>query len=87
MKIVFHKQFGKQLKKLNKKQKEAVKNRLVIFLEDPYCEQLNNHGLQGKYNNYRSINITGDLRAVFKLAEDGSEVVFVVIGNHSQLYS
>jgi len=87
MKIIFHKQFEKQLKKMDKKQREIAKNKLVIFVEDSYCEQLNNHGLQGKYNNYRSINITGDLRAIFKLSEDSAEAVFVVIGNHNQLYS
>jgi addiction module RelE/StbE family toxin len=86
MKIVFHKQFEKQLKNLNKKQKEVLKNRLLKFLEDPYDKQLNNHGLQGKYDNYRSINISGDLRAIFNLSEDGLVATFVLMGKHSQLY-
>ncbi len=85
--IRFHKQFEKQLQKMNKKQKEDVKNKLKKFLEDPYSKELNNHGLQGKYKNYRSINITGDWRAIFKISEDGQEVVFVILGNHNQLYS
>ena len=84
--IRFHKQFSKQLKKINKKQQETIKNKLKIFLLDPYQAQLNNHGLSGKYKNYRSINISSDLRAIFKLSDDGREAFFVVIGNHNQLY-
>ncbi|HBU07473.1 MAG TPA: hypothetical protein DEB09_05330 [Candidatus Magasanikbacteria bacterium] len=85
--IHFHKQFEKQLKKMNKKQQNIIKNKLKIFLLDPYQVQLNNHSLSGKYKNYRSINISGDLRMVFKLSDDGEEAFFVVIGNHNQLYS
>ncbi len=72
---------------MNKKQKEDIKNKLKKFLENPYAKELNNHGLQGKYKNYRSINITGDWRTIFKISEDGQEVIFVPLGNHNQLYS
>lgn len=71
---------------MNKRQKEDVKNKLKKFLHDQYCRELNNHGLQGKYKNYRSINISGDLWAVFKLSDDGGEAIFVLLGNHNNLY-
>jgi len=87
MKIIFHKQFEKQLKKITNKQKESLQDKLKIFSEDPYNKILNNHGLHGKYKNYRSINVSGDLRAIFKLSEDGETIVFAVLGKHSQLYS
>jgi len=64
MKIRFHKNFKKQYKKLNKKEQEKVQQRLELFLENPFHPQLNNHPLKGKYTDYRSIDITGDLRAI-----------------------
>ena len=86
MKIRFHKNFEKQYKKLRNKEKEKVQKKLELFLEKPYHPQLNNHPLKGKYTDYRSINITGNLRAVYKhINED--ECVFVIIDSHSNLYS
>jgi addiction module RelE/StbE family toxin len=86
MKILFHKNFEKQYKKLTKREKEKVRERLGLFLENPFDPQLNNHPLKGKYVDYRSINITGDIRAVYKFI-DKEECIFVVIGSHSNLYS
>ncbi|MDP2586534.1 MAG: type II toxin-antitoxin system mRNA interferase toxin, RelE/StbE family [Candidatus Komeilibacteria bacterium] len=88
MKISFHKNFIKQLKKLSVKERQQTKERLALFLESPFHEQLNNHPLKGKYLGFRSINIKGDLRAVYKsISESDQECIFVLIGNHSQLYS
>ena len=85
--IRFHKNFEKQLKKSSEKQKNEIKEKIKVFLTDPFEKKLNNHALHGKYKNYRSINIKGDLRAVFKLSEDGEEAIFTVLANHNQLYS
>jgi mRNA-degrading endonuclease YafQ of YafQ-DinJ toxin-antitoxin module len=38
-----------------------------------------------KYLGYRSINITGDVRALYTVKE-GALILFVFIGTHSQLY-
>lgn len=86
MKIRFHKNFEKQYKKLMKKEQEKVQERLELFLENSFDPQLHNHALRGKYTDYRSINITGDLRAVYKFTSE-EESVFVAIGSHSELYS
>ena len=86
MKIRFHKNFEKQYKKLKKKEQEKVQQRLALFLENPYHSQLNNHPLKGKYTDYRSINIAGDLRAIYKYISE-NECIFVVIDSHSNLYS
>lgn len=85
MKISFHKNFIKQYNKLPDKEQKQVKEKLTIFLENPYTAQLNNHSLKGKYLNYRSININGDLRALYKYLDE-NESVFVNIGTHHQLY-
>ncbi len=87
MKISFHKNFIKQLKKLPVNEQQQVKERLALFLENPFQEQLNNYALKGKYLGFRSINIKGDLRAVYKtVSESDQECIFVLIGNHNQLY-
>ena len=83
--IDFHKKFDKQNTKLNKTTQDQFKNRLQLLTEDKTNPILNNHGLKGKYLGYRSINVTGDIRAIFiEHAEDHIE--FVYIGSHSQLY-
>ncbi len=86
MKIYFHKNFDKQYKLLSARQKLKARERLRLFLDNPYDQLLNNHPLKGKYLDYRSINISGDLRAIYKLINNG-ECVFVAIGMHNQLYS
>ena len=84
MKVYFSREFIKALKKAPKRIKSAFKERLEIFVKDPSDPRLRNHPLKGKLKGYRSINITGDWRALFEEVEDG--VHFVIIGTHSQLY-
>jgi len=86
MKIRFHKNFEKQYKKLKKAQKKKTQERLILFLENPFHPILANHPLRGKYTGYRSINITGNLRAVYKFINE-QECIFVAVDTHSNLYS
>ena len=86
MLLHFHKNFERQYQKLNKKRQEKVKRCLGVFLENPFYSSLNNHPLRGKYLDYRSIDITGDLRAIYKSMSE-NECIFVVLGTHSELYS
>ncbi len=85
MKAGFSKQFEKQYTKLRPRTKLRFQQQLDIFMSDSYDNRLSNHPLRGKYTGYRSINITGDYRAVYKMANQ-STVRFVAIGTHSQLY-
>lgn len=82
--IVYHKDFTKDFKKLSPKLKEKFKDRLVLFERDEFDPILNNHSLKGKYQGYRSINVTADLRAIYKT--EGNIVLFVTIDSHSNLY-
>ncbi len=84
--VYFHKNFEKQYKKLEKKIQRKVQEKLKLFSENPFDSRLNNHPLKGKYTDYRSINITGDLRAIYKFINQ-DKCVFVIIDNHSNLYS
>ena len=54
-------------------------------MKDPTVSELNNHALHGEYLGYRSINITGDLRAVYEI-QDEKAVKFLFIDTHSNLY-
>ncbi len=86
MKITLHKNFEKQYKKLNQKERGKFKERRNIFLENPFHPILNNHKLQGPHKGYRSINIAGDLRAIYKLVAKDT-ALFIAIDSHSNLYS
>ena len=83
--IKLHRNFQKIYRKLPISLQKAVDHKMALFYQEPFSPMLNNHQLKGKYQNYRSINITGDYRAVYKTVSD-KEVIFTKLGTHSQLY-
>ncbi len=83
--VLLHSFFLRDTKKISRKVYEAFRERAALFRVDPFNSILENHPLRGKYLSKRSINITGDYRAIFK--EEPLEVVtFVRIGRHRDLY-
>ena len=86
MNILFHAGFKKNYKKLIISHQKQCDERLLIFMENPYNLQLNNHALHGKYKGCRSIRITGDLRAVYQLVSENASF-FIALDTHSNLYS
>lgn len=84
MSIRLHKSFIKNYRSLSNSQRNRFKERRDIFLEDEFNPVLNNHSLGGKYQGYRSINITGDIRVIYK--KEREIVIFVTIASHSELY-
>lgn len=84
MKLNYHKDFLKDFKKQPKKVKDKFKERQMLFEVDEFNPVLNNHALKGKYRGYRSINITGDLRVIYK--RESGYALFVAIDSHSNLY-
>jgi len=56
-----------------------------IFLKNTFNPILKNHKLHSPLEGYRSINITGDIRAIYK-EESERIVIFVAIGTHGELY-
>lgn len=85
MNVHFHKGFTKTYDRLDIKVQQSFNKRLRQFMNDPFQAELNNHPLKGKWQGYRSINITGDFRAVYKNS-GADRVAFVAIGSHSRLY-
>lgn len=77
--------FKKQYQKLPLKFQAQFDTRLRLFMRNPTDPRLRNHPLKGAYGGYWSINISGDLRALYK--KEGKEIIiFALIGTHSQLY-
>jgi mRNA interferase YafQ len=84
MKVIYHRKFKKALQKQPiKTQKKFIKC-LHLFVTDQYHYSLNNHQLQGEYKGLRSLNVTGDVRAIYEVV--GETVYFIKIGTHSELY-
>lgn len=86
MLIILHRQFVKQYKKMSENEKNKFKEKRNIFLENPFHPLLNNHLFYGKFKNYRSINITADIRVIYD-SIDNETAHFIYIGTHSELYS
>ena len=84
--ITFHRNFKKAYKKLPSRIQRKMDERISVFSENAFHPTLNNHPLKGKYLGYRSINIDGDIRAVYKKLERDT-VIFTSLGSHSDLYS
>ncbi len=69
--------------------RSAFAERSQLFQTDPFHPFLHNHALKGMYKGYRSINVTGDWRALYMESRSASgEVIieFKLFGTHSQLY-
>ena len=85
MQINLHKKFLKMYGKKNFLIREKFKERRNLFIETRNHPLLNDHALTGAWEGHRSINITGDIRAVYRL-EPYEQYVFVAIGTHHELY-
>lgn len=85
MVVNYYKDFIKDSKRLTVQQKEKLTERLKLFGQNEFNPILNNHSLKGKYLGCRSINVTGDLRAIYK--KDSESVIFITIDSHSHLYN
>lgn len=89
MRIKFSPKFDKQLQNSPHDVQRVVSIRLDLFVSNPYHPLLRNHKLVGEYMGRRSINITGDWRAIYREVDsliDGPFAYFVALGTHNQLY-
>jgi len=84
MKIVLRPSFVKNFEKLDGSARRKFVERKALFENDQFHPLLKNHSLSGEYAGCRSINITGDYRAVYYM--HGDICIFIRIGTHPQLY-
>lgn len=80
--------FNKQFKDAPLEVKIAFKEVRELFSDNPDHPNLRNHALREKYAGFRSINVTEDWRALFKIRKTKFKIVvtFHVLGTHAQLY-
>lgn len=88
MKIRFSRKFRKDVSRLKQSQKKRLKEKMGLFIKRPTHPIFNNHELKGKLKGRCSINITGDIRAIYKLKKENKEMAaeFIRLGTHNQLY-
>ncbi|MEI8062421.1 MAG: type II toxin-antitoxin system mRNA interferase toxin, RelE/StbE family [bacterium] len=84
MLLSYSRSFKKDYKKLPQKIREQLGVRVQLFKENQFDPILNNHAVHHPYEGCRSINISGDIRALYETA--GGSVTFIRIGTHSELY-
>ena len=85
MDFYFKKKFIKKFKKLPVNIRTKFNENLEIFKINSHNIVLNNHALHGKYADCRSINIMGDMRAVYR-EQGANNILFIDIDNHPNLY-
>lgn len=78
-------QFQKKYTKLSKKLQKQIDARLLLFVNESFHPQLNNHKLHGEYADYRSINVSGDLRIIYRTMKNKDTFLFA-LGTHHELY-
>ena len=83
--VIYSKKFKKSYQKLPSKVQEQFKRRQNLFLSEPFGPILNNHPLHEPYAGCRSINVTGDYRAIF-YHETEDVIRFIIIGTHHELF-
>ena len=88
MVVLYSTKFKKQLAKAGPKIEKAFIKRRRVFQKNPTHHLLHNHKLSGLYEGFRSINITGDWRALYIETAKGDTRIaeFRLLGTHSQLY-
>ena len=83
--VGYKKGLEKKTKRLPLDIRKSFGLRVQIFMENPHHPLLNDHSLTGSWRGYRSINITGDWRAIYQPI--GSDTaLFVEIDTHHNLY-
>jgi len=83
--LLSSKKFRKGFKKLPQSIRVKSKERVDLFQTNQFHPLLDNHLLHGEYAGCRSINITGDYRAIFYHEGIGA-VRFIAIGTHHELF-
>jgi len=88
MNIYYSDSFKKAFKKrfsFNKRLIKKIKERILLFQQNPYHPILKTHRLIGAKKDLFSFSVTGDVRIIF-FYKDEESVVFIDIGSHNQVY-
>lgn len=86
MEIIYLRRFRKQLAKLQKKQKLAVADAIILFGKNPFDPKLRNHALKGDMIGRRSFSAGFDLRLIFEERNGYAVVIMLEVGSHEDVY-
>lgn len=88
MNVKYDPDFIERLKKVDVRIRKSFKKVIVVFITNPNDFQLNNHSLREEWKGYRSIDVTGNWRAIYieKVEGKGTVAYFVALGTHKELY-
>ncbi|HVF69059.1 MAG TPA: hypothetical protein VNA13_00690 [Xanthomonadales bacterium] len=88
MKTKYSPGFIKKLKQAHVIIRKNFRQKIKLFGENPFEPSLNNHDLKREYEGLKSIDITADVRAIYKEITEESKTVayFLKLGTHNELY-
>lgn len=88
LRIEYSALFIKQLKQAPLEIKIAFKEARELFSDNPDNPALRNHALTEKFADFRSVDVTKDYRALFKIqvGKNQTVITFHILGTHIQLY-
>lgn len=89
MRIQLSSYFHRKIKKEDIRIQKSFKETLRLFILNPFDPQLDNHPLKNVWKGCRSIDITGDYRAIYEELREGDDIIahFIIIGTHQELYT
>ena len=82
--ILYSKNFVRQYTKLPEKIQKKFDKRIALFKKKSHHPLLRIHKLKGDMVPFESMNVTGDMRALFIRGD--AVITFHEIGTHSELY-
>lgn len=85
--VEFTKQFKKRLRQRYGHQPKVIERfqrHLELFSRGIRKEPINDHSLTGKFKDFRAFSVGGDVRVVYREAEDC--YLLLDIGSHNQVY-
>lgn len=80
--------FHRKIKRENVRIQKSFKIALKLFILNPLDPKLDNHSLKDPWKGCRSIDVTGNYRAIYEEINEGDSLIahFITIGTHLELY-
>ncbi|MCX7050047.1 MAG: type II toxin-antitoxin system mRNA interferase toxin, RelE/StbE family [Candidatus Sumerlaeota bacterium] len=85
--IVWSSSFKRAFKRriLGKPYESEFKQKMAIFVEDPFDPRLKSHKLSGKLEGLWAFTVEYNCRVIFEFIGEG-RVIFIDIGTHDEVY-
>jgi mRNA-degrading endonuclease YafQ of YafQ-DinJ toxin-antitoxin module len=81
----FEKAFNKYKESLTDTERDKLRSKFEIFVEDIFDKRLRTHKLKGSMSIYYAFSISYSERIVFRVLEDGG-ILLIAVGSHDEVY-